>query len=264
MERPPAIALLTDFGRHDFYVAAMHGEILRRLPDARVIDITHDVPPQDIAGAVFQLECVLPSLPRGTVLCAVVDPGVGTARRAMCGRIGPWTFVGPDNGLATALLERAEDAALYAIEAPEFRNPEPSVTFHGRDLFAPAAAHLAAGAPVGQAGPPIGDPVRLSIERCRVTPSGVRTEVAWIDRFGNAITWLRREEARRHLAGGIAAIRAAGTPVVTLGRTFADVAPGEPVAYWGSAGTLEIAVNQGSAARRLSLAAGAAVELDGT
>jgi S-adenosylmethionine hydrolase len=260
--RPRPIALLTDFGLEDWYVAPMKGEILRRSPDARIVDISHGAPPQQIRSAAFLLACVAPSMPADTVFCCVVDPGFGSGRRSLCGRIGGWMFSGPDNGLLTPLLELAKgDAELFTIENPEFRNAVVSPTFHGRDLFAPAAARLAAGVPPSEAGPPADKPILLYDSPPEDRGEVLIARVMLIDHFGNLVTNLTREAIEPRMKDGAFEIRAGRLAVRKLAATFSEAEVGGAVAYWGSAGTLEIGINQGSAAQRSALPVGGSVEV---
>jgi hypothetical protein len=256
------IALLTDFGLDDWYVAAMKGEIAKRAPGATVIDISHAVPPQQPRPAAFFLGCALESMPEKTVFCCVVDPGVGTSRRALCGRLGAWLFSGPDNGLLTPLFQRAKgDVELYTIENPEFRNSQVSTTFHGRDVFAPAAAMLARGAAPAEAGPPAHEPILLADMQPEEREGVLLARVMLIDRFGNLVTNLSQAEYGTRLADRSFRIRAGRLSVDRLEPTFGAVGIGDPVAYWGSAGTLEIGVNHGSAAQRSALPVDGTVEI---
>jgi hypothetical protein len=256
------IALLTDFGLDDWYVGAMKGEVLRRAAGATIIDISHGVAPQQVRAGAFMLDKALDSMPGGTVFCCVVDPGVGTARRALCGRLGDWFFCGPDNGLLTPLHRRCGgDFELYTIERPEFRNARVSATFHGRDVFAPAAAQLALGVDPREAGPAATDPVLLTDIDPEERDGVLLARVVTIDRFGNLVTNLPRALYGERPAGGGIEIRAGRLTVRQLGETFGTVGEGEPIAYWGSGDTLEIAVNQGSAAQRSALAIGGTVEI---
>lgn len=257
------IALLTDFGLGDWYVAALKGQILKTLPGGVIIDISHDVPAGQIASGSFVLECVLDSMPEGTVFCCVIDPGVGTARRALVGRIGPWFFSGPDNGLATPLLERAgDDFDLHDIQSPAFRSGLASDTFHGRDLFAPSAARLAAGAEPSEAGPAVADPIRLPVPAVETIPGGLVAQVMLVDHFGNLITNLRRVTWGADLKEGRFLLRAGHLRLGALNRAFGHVHESEALAYWGSAGTLEIAINRGSAAESTGLGVGDRINID--
>jgi S-adenosylmethionine hydrolase len=265
MDRKPyPIALLTDFGLTDWYVAAVKGQILRRLPEARLIDISHGVPAQQIEAGAFLLHCVLESMPEEAVFLCIVDPGVGsTARRAICGRIGRWHYVGPDNGLATPLLDLADgDFELCQIEAPEWRNTEVSATFHGRDVFAPAAARLASGIPAAEAGSPVTDPVMLSDNFPEELSHGLMAKVMLVDHFGNLVTNLTRQGYEDRLKESRFVIRAGPLRIDAINETYAHVRAIESLAYWGSTGTLEIAINHGNAAEVTGLRAGSTVYVD--
>ena len=245
----PAVTLLTDFGTVDGYAGAMKGVIHALAPTAALIDITHEVAPQDVAGAAHALAVAAPAFPPGTVHVVVVDPGVGTTRIPVVVDDGRQLYVGPDNGVFDLAVPRP--TRVFAIEAPGFRAGQPSATFHGRDVFAVAAGRLAAGAVPPDAGPAVS-------LRCHLAPPGSAPAggalVIHVDRFGNLVT---DTTADRIPSGGRIAV--AGHDVGPLRRTYADVAPGELVAYIGSSGTLEIAVRDGSAAQRLSVGRGAAV-----
>lgn len=260
---PIPIALLTDFGLTDWYVAAVKGQILRRLPGARLIDITHCVPAQQVETAAFLLHCVMNSMPERTVFLCIVDPGVGTVRRAICGRIGHWHYAGPDNGLATPLLELADgDFELFEIETPEFKAAEVSATFHGRDLFAPAAARLAAGVPAAQAGRPVLDPVMLESSAPEELGHGLMARVMLVDHFGNLVTNLEREGYEELLRSRRFVLRAGPLRIDAITETYGHVRAIEALAYWGAAGTLEVAINHGSAAEVTGLRAGGTVYID--
>jgi S-adenosylmethionine hydrolase len=241
----PLVGLLTDFGQQDQYVGVMKAVIASIAPDANVIDISHDVPPQSILAGQRLLRASVPYFPAGSLLLAVVDPGVGTSRRPMALRSGEHTFIGPDNGLFTPWLDAGQAVELTA---PEYRLPNISSTFHGRDIFAPAAAHLAIGLPLRKLGPPIANPVRLSPPEPRLHADGtIEGEIVYVDRFGNLITNLAG------LAEGTIGCAGRELPVR---RTYGDAAPGELLALTGSDGELEIAVRNGSAADVLRVQAG--------
>ena len=233
------VTLTTDFGTADGYVGAMKGVICTLAPGAVIVDIAHDVPRHDVAHAAWVLATSAWTFPLGTIHVCVVDPGVGGARNEIVVAARGHLFVGPDNGVL-ALVGAACDGA-WAITSAAFHRPQPSPTFHGRDVFAPAAAALARGLPPHLAGP----------ATCVTVPARAATgAVVHVDAYGNLIT---------DLAPGPAQVRAAGR-VLAVRRTYEDVAPGELVAYVGSAGTIEIAVREGSAAAALGLARGAGVE----
>src|SRR5712691_6438607 len=183
----PLVTLTTDFGLRDPFVGIMKGVILSICPTARLVDLTHEVEPQDILGGCLTLEAAVPFFPAGTVHLVVVDPGVGSARRAIALRTGGGYLVGPDNGVLTPAFERSGWTAV-ALTAPEYRLPSVSRTFHGRDVFAPAAAYLAAGIPLERLGSTLTDPVRLPLPGCRLEGDALVGEVLAADRFGNLIT----------------------------------------------------------------------------
>src|SRR5258707_11254834 len=184
---PPIITLTTDFGLRDPFVGTMKGVILSICATARLVDLTHDVEPQDLLGAGLALEAALPFFPDGTVHLAVVDPGVGSGRRALAVGVGEHYLVGPDKGVLTPALRRARWTAVE-LTAPEYRLPEVSRPFHGRDVFAPAAAYLAAGVPLERLGPVVGDPVLRPIPVSRLEGDVLVGEVLAVDRFGNLLT----------------------------------------------------------------------------
>ena len=230
------VTLLTDFGMADSYVAQMKAIILGIAPEVQIVDVTHEVRPQDVVGGAFVLSQVVPVFPRGTVHVAVVDPGVGGQRAAIIVETEECLLVGPDNGLLS--LAAPVYRAAYRIENAAFKRSQPSATFEGRDVFAPAAARLARGVPAHQAGP--------EIERIEAVdwhePAGDAGEVIHIDRFGNLVTNLRAEHVR-----GAQAIQV-GSLEAPLGRTYTEVQTGAPIAYLGSSGFLEVGMREASAA----------------
>ena len=240
------ITLLTDFGTVDGYVAEMKGVILTRTPDARVIDVSHDLPSQDIDAGRLALARYWRRFPAGTIHVAVVDPGVGTDRAALAVSSDGRLLIGPDNGLLSPALLYA-GARCVALPVPSGASP----TFHGRDVFAPAAAELAAGASLESLGAVTTTPViRRTPEPHRMPDGSIRGEVIAIDRFGNAITNLLA------LRGGTVRV---GIHALLIRRTYADAKAGEPIALQGSTGLVEIAVRNGSAANQLGIAKGTEV-----
>ena len=253
------ITLLTDFGHQDAYVGVMKGIIASRCPTTTMVDLTHDIPPQDLWAARFQLMSVFPYFPSHTVHLVVVDPGVGTNRRAVAVRLVGGYFVGPDNGVISGVLDQTP-----VLEAVELTNmaywygPNPSATFQGRDVFAPAAAHLANGVPLSSLGTPIPPDslVRLPVLPLTDTNQGLMGSLQYIDHFGNAVTTIPED----YLAAGPWCMEWKDLSLPGV-LTYNDVAPGQPLALVGSHGFLEIAVNQGNAHRQLGLTAGDAVYL---
>ncbi len=252
----PVVTFLTDFGAGSGYPAQMKGEVLRRLPEATLVDLSHEVPPFDVLAGALLLEACVPRFPAAAVHVAVVDPGVGTARHPLCvvdaeGR----RLVGPDNGLLTSFL--GPGSAAIRLSDPELVPRDPWPTFHGRDLFAPVAAWLAGGGDPGRLGPRVHDPVLLPELSARRTPAGIEGACLLADPFGNLVTSVRRAD----LGGGeVAAVTVAGRPV-RLVVTFGEGYPGELLALWGSGGRLEIAVREGSAAHLPGLGRGSPVRL---
>jgi S-adenosyl-L-methionine hydrolase (adenosine-forming) len=257
------IVLLTDFGLSDWYVAAMKGAILGLAPEAALVDLTHAIPPGDARRAAFVLAQAWPWFPEGSVFLAVVDPGVGGVRRALAARAAGRAFVGPDNGVLTPALE--PDGTEVVELDPARAAPGPlSATFHGRDLFAPAAARLAAGADLSALGPPVSDPVRLAPERPSARGDLLIAHVVYVDRFGNCITDARREDLVAYLAGRAPErlrCRAGHAELAGLATTYSEVPEGSPLAVIGSGERLEIAVRGGHAGVRLGLGPGDPVEI---
>jgi hypothetical protein len=252
----PVITLTTDFGQADGYVGTMKGVILGLCPDATLVDISHDVRPQAISQAAYLLSTVVPYFPPGAVHLAVVDPGVGGDRRPIAVGCGRAVYVAPDNGLLTMALDL--DPPRLAVQIQPV-GPL-SATFHGRDLFAPAAARLACGVDLDEMGLPIplSSLVTLpGLQPQRQDDGSWLGQVLHIDRFGNLITNLQPSDAGCQSIIRVGAVRLAG-----LRRTFGDVAPGEILAYVGSSGYLEIARRDGNAADRLGVAVGDAVQVE--
>ncbi|MGJ3242647.1 MAG: SAM hydrolase/SAM-dependent halogenase family protein [Opitutales bacterium] len=243
------LALLTDFGTTDWYVGVMKGVIAGIAPEAACHDLTHALPQGDIRSARFALRQSLPWFPEGTVFLVVVDPGVGTHRRPLAVALGGHYLVGPDNGLFPELT--GEKPVFREITHPTCRFPEMSRTFHGRDLFAPTAARLAAGLAFAETGPEINDPVTLPED------TGGTPFIQYIDRFGNAITTLPAAAAEPVSAVWINGKR------IPFADTYGDVEPGAALLTVGSTGFLEIAVRNGSAADWLDLKVGDTVGPEG-
>lgn len=263
-EAQPIISLLTDFGTRDAYAGVLHGVIAGIAPHARVIDLTHEIAPQDVVEAAFQLDAAAPYFPRGTIHVCVVDPGVGSSRRILCARTRRATFLAPDNGLLTRVLDRLrlEEPSAVDLRAVENRAlflPDVSSTFHGRDVFAPVAARLALGLDVRDVGPPVHDPVLLRLEPVRALAAGhVGGEVVHVDRFGNLVTNLRPGALGADVRGARVNTLELEGPVRA---SYADVREGAPLLITGSTGLLEIAVRGGSAQEHFRARRGDPVEV---
>ena len=256
------ITLLTDFGPKDGNVGDMKGVIWGIKPDVHIADLSHHINPQDVPEAALVLRRAAPYFPDGTVHVVVVDPGVGTERRPIAAQLGTQYFVGPDNGVVTMLLEHIEaegfPISFIHLNKPQNWLPEVSSVFHGRDIFAPASAHLAAGVTLTELGDPIDDPIRLSLPKPGPTENGYRGQVIHLDHFGNISTNIRRE----HLAGKtVQNVHLCSVDTGAMVVTFGERPSGELVALFGSTGNLIVSVVNGNAARRLDAQVGALVEV---
>ncbi|MDK2980957.1 MAG: hypothetical protein PWQ55_1304 [Chloroflexota bacterium] len=256
------ITLTTDFTEHDGYVGVMKGVIAGIAPQARVIDLSHTVAPQDVFQAALLLGRSLPYFPAGTVHVVVVDPGVGTARRGIAAQLGAQFFVGPDNGLLTLPYQQAQAAGqpvrIHALENPDYRLAQVSRTFHGRDIFAPAGAHLAAGVPLERFGAAVSDPVLLDIPQPRETAQGWEGRIIHVDAFGNLASNIRAETLAdlKNIHIILKNIKIEG-----ISATFGNKAQGELVAVFDSFGFLSICVVNGSAARQLGAGFGETLQI---
>ena len=265
------VTLTTDFGLSDGYVAAMKGAMLRIAPTVQFVDVSHAIEPQDVMEAAFVLAQAAPFMPDGTVHLVVVDPGVGTDRPGVAACVRrpdgeTYTFVGPDNGIAS-LLAADPAAGGEVVEAVVLDRPEawgravPSATFHGRDIFGPVAARLALGAPLASVGTPAGALAPLHWPLPITDTQGIGGMVLHVDRYGNCLTNISREAVEHHGGGRPVTLYVGSAVVRGTTATFASVAPGEPAAIYGSGGHLEVVVNGGDAACLLSVRRGAAVNL---
>ncbi|UWX56871.1 SAM-dependent chlorinase/fluorinase [Chlorobaculum sp. MV4-Y] len=262
MLQPPLIVLMTDFGLEDAFVGVMKGVIATICREARVIDLTHSISAQNVRQAAFHLDRSVGYFPDGTIFVSVVDPGVGTARRAIGVEAGPYFFIAPDNGLLTPVFERWANAKCHELTKPTYQLANPSATFHGRDLFSPAAAHLATGVPLDAFGAAIDVANCTRIELWKNRPleegNGWQGEVIATDHFGNLITSFEASM----IAGGedwkVTVGNSAPLPIV---RTYGEVKPGQPLAYIGSSGMIEIAIHNGNASAELEVGEGELVHL---
>ncbi|MDD5371492.1 MAG: SAM-dependent chlorinase/fluorinase [Anaerolineaceae bacterium] len=260
----PTITLLTDFGLRDGYSGVLKGVIWNIFPDAQIADISHTIHPQDVREGALALMRTVFFFPEGSIHLAVVDPGVGTQRRPIAMRLGSHAFVGPDNGLFSLVLEYAErqdwPVEIVHLDQPRYWQPTISRVFHGRDVFAPVAAHLAAGVPINQVGKPIRDPVRLALPQPQRNSSGWHGQVISVDYFGNLSTNLKREQLERM---GALTVTIAGQTILGLARTFGDRPTGELIALYGTSDDLVVAVVNGSAQDRLGVGVGEPLEVIG-
>lgn len=257
----PVISLMTDFGLKDGNVGVMKGVIWKIAPETQISDLSHLIAPQNIREAALILARSAPYFPDFSIHVVVVDPGVGTARRPMAAQIGRQYYVGPDNGTITLLLERAEkegwETRFVHLDKAEYWLPNVSYVFHGRDIFAPVAAHLAIGVPLTTLGTPFDNPVRLELPKPEKTTAGWKGEIIHIDHFGNVASNIRVE----NLAGALKDkdkinVRLAGVEIHGLVNTFGERPAGELVALLGSTGNLIVSVVNGSAQARLNVKVG--------
>jgi len=255
------ITLCTDFGTRDGYVAAMKGVVLGIAPEATIIDITHEIEPQNVAAAAFVLQTTCPYFPDGTVHLVVVDPGVGSHRRAIAVRTARFVYVAPDNGVLTRVLREDPALEVVSLESGEYRLSSVSRTFHGRDIFAPAAAHIARGVAMNVLGPSVEGVRGLEWPSPRRAARGeIEGCVVHIDRFGNLITNIpatmfdEMSHARCTLVVGCLRIEG-------VSDTYADVDRGEAIGVIGGHGYLEIAAREGSAAQVAGVNVGAVVRV---
>ncbi len=265
----PIVALLTDFGGGDGDVGVMKGVIAGITPEVLIIDITHDVAPQNVASAAWILACSYRYFPAGTVFVCVIDPGVGSSRGAIALHAGDWFFVGPDNGLFSYVLNEQAAHGVVELANPAYRLPQVSSTFHGRDIFAPAGAHLAGKA--GEVFPRLGSALQpetlITLSGTGAKRSGTRIEahILHVDNFGNLITSIPLSMIPELFTAEHAEVTfpATGTRVDQRRRFFADgEEDGQPFLYGDSSGYLGIAVRNGNAARTLGIGYGAPITFD--
>lgn len=253
--RPGILTLMTDFGGDGPYVAALKGIVLGLAPATTMVDVTHAIAPQNILEGAFVLSGIVDAFPPGTIHLAVVDPGVGTDRRLIAARIADQWFVAPDNGLLSGVLRGRSLQEAFELTNPAMRRAVISATFHGRDILAPAAAHLLRGGRADELGPAREKLVLLANFEPRSDEAGLIGEVIFRDAFGNLITNVPAER----LGGCDWTIEVARDRIEGLCRTYADRPPGSLVAVAGSAGWIEVAVVNGDAARHLSAGPGTTI-----
>lgn len=262
----PLIALLTDFGWDGWYVAAMKGVMKTICPECEILDLTHGISPHAVAEAALILNTSQRYFPQGTIFVSVVDPGVGTTREPIIASADGKFFIAPNNGLLGLVMQSAKKFECRLISNCKYFLPEVSSTFHGRDIFAPVAAHLACGVDWKTIAPQKTECFRLAQVAASYDRGFIEGNIIYFDRFGNAVTNISRElfdesfcsskkpKGRKATPSEPAvAIYVGKYTLPRIHKTFADVKPGEPVAYWGSMGTLEIGINLGNARSLMEL-----------
>jgi len=255
------ITFLTDFGTADPYVAAMKGAALSVNPGACLVDISHEIAPQDIAEAGYVLDCSYRFFPAGTVHAAVVDPGVGGERRILAAEVDGQLLVAPDNGLLSAVVVERPASRIIQVENSRFCRQPVSATFHGRDIIAPVAAHLSLGTDLDALGPRTTSYVHLDATSARQAGDALDGEVVHVDRFGNLVTNVFRGQIAAMAGAGQADVRVGSVLIGPIRRTYSEAAAGESLAVIGSSDRLEISVNCGSAAEKLAAGRGTAVRV---
>jgi S-adenosylmethionine hydrolase len=256
------ITLMSDFGTTDWFVGSMKGVILGINPQAAVVDITHEIPGGSIHAAAFALLASYRCFPQNTIHVAVVDPGVGSSRAAIAVRTQNYVFVGPDNGILSLALAQESVLEIRRLDHSQYFHKPVSHTFHGRDVFAPVAAHLTLGVPLKDFGTELTKYVQVAWPQASVRDSVVHGEVVYIDHFGNAITNITAADLAK-LAQHAPSVFLRSEEVCAVKNYYQEVASGEAVAVIGSSGFLEIGVNGGHAVRALGLRLGESVELHG-
>lgn len=251
------ITLTTDFGSKDGYVAQMKGVILGIHSTVTLVDVTHEITPFHVLEAALVLKGIAPYFPWGTVHVGVVDPGVGTERRAIVAYTDGQFYVGPDNGIFSLVLGTKTKYRIHQIVKPSLMLPKVHSTFHGRDIFAPAAARMAQGFPIEEVGPVVSDPVLLNVPSPTIQNSEMKGQVIHVDRFGNLFTNIRSTE----LKGSIATMSIAGMDIPVFGRCFGDGHPGQLMGIINSFGYLEIAINGENASAKMNLGIGSSISI---
>lgn len=255
----PCLAWLTDFGTRDHYVGTMKGVALGICADASLVDISHDIDPQDVLAGALELTAAYRYFPAQTVFVVVIDPGVGSSRRAIAAECGEWRFVAPDNGVLSLVFAETPPARVVELRERRYARAAISRTFEGRDRFAPAGAWLASGVDLDALGPRVDTWEMLHVPPPYVDGGVLYGEVLRVDRFGNLITNIDRATIERHAAGHALDVSIAERVVGGIARTYSDLPTAGPGALYSSTDHLEIAVNGGSAAATLGVGRGTLV-----
>jgi len=255
----PVIALLTDFGTQDHYVGVMKGVILGICPEVTIVDLTHEISAHCVRSGALELSAAYQFFPPGTIFLAVVDPGVGSGRRAIAADTGGFKFVAPDNGILTEVFRHTPPTRVTEISDQRYALINESRTFEGRDRFAPAAAWLAKGVDLEQFGRPVKSWKLLKTQEPTIRDKQITGEIVRVDRFGNLVTNLDHDVIERFAAGGDIWISVGKQVIERIVTTYADVPVGAACALFGSSGHLELAVNGNDAADRLGLGYGAKI-----
>jgi S-adenosylmethionine hydrolase len=259
--KQPVIALITDFGLHDIYVGVMKGVILSINPDARIVDVTHSVPRHDVGAGALALSASVRFFPEGTVFVVVVDPGVGGGREVICAKSGGRYFLAPDSGVLGPVLDEKGYDTLVRLENEDLYLKPVSSTFHGRDIFAPVAAHLSAGFDIKKLGPGTSEYVSVEVPEAEIGPARVVAGVTWVDGFGNLVTNCAASTVRDVVSAWAGITIEGSGESIALVASYDAVPAGALLAIVGSSGYLEISVREGSAAEKLGFEPGDSVVL---
>jgi len=258
----PFVALLTDFGTQDHYASVLKGVVLSINPDVQLIDLSHDLPPHNIAHAAQELAATYRYFPAGTIFLVVVDPGVGSARRGIAADVGDWRFVAPDNGVLTGVFQETSPRKVVELTERRYARPTVSRTFEGRDRFAPAAAWLSKGVHLSALGRPLTEYCLIDLPAPMLEGSVLTGTVVRVDRFGNVVTNLDRRSCERLTEGmGVLKLTVGSHAIARIVSTYSEIAPGEVAALFGSTDHLECAAPNASAAEQLGLSVGDPAEL---
>jgi len=257
----PIVAFLSDFGTRDHYAGTLKAVVLSVCPDATLVDIGHEIPAHDVLAGALELAACYRYFPAGTIFLAVVDPGVGSARRGIAADCGDHKFVAPDNGVLSAVFRESPPKKVVELTERKYARPTVSRTFEGRDRFAPAAGWLAKGIALVSLGKGITNFHTIDLPRPDVAAREITGEVLRVDRFGNLITNIDRRTLEQFSSGGAIAVSASGRDIARIVATYAEAPAGELCALFGSTDHLEIAVNAGDAARTIGVGRGAKVQV---
>lgn len=250
------VTLTTDFGIKDHYVGVMKGVMLSINPDVLIVDITHQIPPQDIFGGAFTLRNFYRYFPQGSIHVAIIDPGVGSRRKPIALKADGYIFIGPDNGVFTFICRESKSAKVFEISNSKYVLPNMSHTFHGRDIFAPAAAHISLGIPLEDLGKGVKKPVMISIKEPETRGDEIVGEFIYVDSFGNLISNIPSE-----LIKPGSRIYVGKRTINGISKSYSSAQKGELIAIIGSSGLLEISVNQGRASDVIRNTAKKSIEL---
>jgi S-adenosylmethionine hydrolase len=264
MDETRIITLLTDYGLRDCYVGALKGAILSVYSGAQIIDVAHTIAKQDVLEAAYLINGYYKSFPKGTIHLAVVDPGVGGPRRPILVESRNHFFLGPDNGIFSYVFEREQVAQVVHLTATQYFATDVSDTFHGRDIFGPVAAHLASGVEARWLGKPIEDFLKLPLPQLKAAGTMLSGEVVYVDRYGNLVTNIDLASFYALVKGKQYTIAAGQTTIGGISRSYVDGQPGQLLALFGCQQTLELSVNQGSAASMLGQGRGLKIIVQAT